>query len=79
MDEYNSGMDPEVSRYFRKILNSFSVALFWLLSVATAGLFFGLALVRNGLRWYNLLFYALFLLTFGLLLRYLYRVWGKKP
>jgi len=78
MDEYNSGMDPEVRKYFRKIINSFSACLFWLLSVVTAGLFFHLGFVDEGLKWYNLVFYFLFLLTFAALLRYLYRLWGKR-
>ena len=75
MDEYNSGMDPEVKRYFRKILSSFSWGLLWLLAAATAGLFFGLALIRDGFRWYNLIFYLLLVLSFLWLIRYYIRLW----
>jgi hypothetical protein len=78
MDEYNSGMDPEVKRYFRRIINSFSYALFWLLAVSTAGLYFGLAFPHNGLRWYNWLFYLLALATLLLLIRYFLRSWKKE-
>lgn len=51
MDEYNTGMDPEVKKYFRKIMNSFSVGLLWLISFTTAGIFFQLGFVRNEIRW----------------------------
>ena len=78
MDEYNTGMDPEMKRYFRKIMNSFAAGLFWLLMMVTAGLFFGLGIAKNGLRWYNILFYLVFLVTFALLARYFYRVWTRK-
>lgn len=78
MDEYNRGMDPEVRRYFRKIMNSFSVGIMWLLSMATAGLFFDLAIVRNGVRWYNIAFYGLVLVSFMGLVYYYYKTWSKK-
>ena len=79
MDEYNSGMDPEVKRYFRKILNSFSVGLLWLLSFATAGLFFRLGIISDGFQWYHALFYVLLGASFILLIRYYYKLWNKKP
>jgi ABC-type spermidine/putrescine transport system permease subunit II len=78
MDEYNTGMDPEVKRYFRKIINSFSIGLMWMLSVATTGLFYGLGISRNGIKWYNILFYLLSLITLAGLIYYLYKVWNKK-
>lgn len=78
MDEYDRGMDPEMKRYFRKIINSFSVGLLWLLSMATAGLFFDLGIVSQGIRWYNIVFYLMALGSFAALLFYYYRVW-KEP
>ena len=79
MDEYNSGMDPEVKRYFRRIINSFSIASMWLLTVSTAGLYFRLAIVNDGISWYHILFYILAAGSFVLLLAYLYKTWSKKP
>ncbi|MFL5738671.1 MAG: hypothetical protein ACJ75B_00530 [Flavisolibacter sp.] len=78
MDEYNTGMDPEIKKYFRKILNTFSVALFWMLTMATTGLFFELGITKNGWRWYNFVFYLLFLLSLLALIRYFYKTWNKK-
>lgn len=78
MDEYDRGMDPEVKRYFRKIINSFSVGLLWLLSISTAGLFFDLAITGEGIKWYNIIFYAVALISFAGLIFYYYKVWGRK-
>ena len=78
MDEYNTGMDAEVKIYFRKIMKSFSVGLLWLLVSVTAGLFFKLGHLQHGWQWYNAVFYALLVLTFLLVVRYLYYLWRKK-
>jgi hypothetical protein len=75
MDEYDSGMDPEVKKYFRKIMNSFSLGLLWMLIFSTAGLFMGLGIIRNGLQWYNILFYIIAIASFIGLLFYFYKVW----
>jgi ABC-type bacteriocin/lantibiotic exporter with double-glycine peptidase domain len=77
MDEYNSGIDPEIKRFFKKIINSFSIGLLWLLSMFTAGLFFNLGITHNGIKWYNIVFYIIAVLTFIALLFYFYRVWKK--
>jgi hypothetical protein len=37
------GMDPEVARYFRKILRSLFAGLMWLFINITAGIYFELA------------------------------------
>ena len=75
MDEYNSGMDPEIKKYFRKILSSFSWGAIWLLSIATLGIFFQLGFVADGFRWYNVLFYLILLASLFQLLRYYYKIW----
>lgn len=69
------GWDPEVKRYFRKIISSFSFGLLWMMSAVTAGLYFGLAFRKDVPVIYNILFYAIFLASLLLLLRYFYRLW----
>jgi hypothetical protein len=69
------GMDPEVSRYFKKILSSFSVGLLWMLTVATLGFYFELALIDGKLHWYNILFYLFFIASLICLLYYYYKLW----
>lgn len=78
MEQYNTGMDSEVKVYFRKIMKSFSAGLFWLMVMATAGLFFKLGYLNKGWHWYNAVFYALLLLSFLLLIRFYYKVWSKR-
>ena len=68
-------MDPEVKKYFRKILNSFIAGFLWLFASATSGLYFKLGIFSSSVQWYNILFYALLLLTFFLLLRFYYVCW----
>lgn len=77
MDEYSTGMDPEMKRYFQKIMKTFGVGLFWMLVMGTAGLFFRLGLTKDGVRWYNLLFYGVFVITLVSVVLFFYRVWTK--
>lgn len=78
MDEYNTGMDPEVKRFFQKIMATVGAALLWIMLMAVLGLYFRLGYFVNGLDVYNSIFYIVFFATLGLLLRFLFRVWGKK-
>jgi len=71
----NSGMDPEVKHYFRKIISSFSVGLMWMLTMGTAAFYFELALIEGKLRWYNYLFYAGFIISLIWLIRFYYKMW----
>jgi len=75
MDEYNSGMDPEMRRYFRKIMSSFSWGAMWLISISTLGIFFQLGFVADGFKWYNMLFYVILIGSLVMLLRYYYKMW----
>ena len=75
MDEYNTGMDPELKKYFRKILNSFSVGALWLIVIATLGMFFQLAIVKGTVKWYNIIFYLILFSSLLMLIRYYYKVW----
>ncbi len=71
----NSGMDPEVKLYFRKIISSFSVGLLWMLIIAIGAFYFELALIDVRARWYNYLFYAVFIMSLALLIRFYYKMW----
>lgn len=68
-------MDPELKKYFKKILNSFIVGLLWLLAISTLGIYFELGFLNQGLHWYNMTFYIFFLASFLLLIRFYYRLW----
>jgi hypothetical protein len=70
------GWDPEVRKFFVKILNTISMGLIWLLAVFTAGLYFGLATHPNIV--FALSFYAGFVITLVLLVKYLLRLWRQE-
>ncbi|MGI8597936.1 MAG: hypothetical protein ACR2KB_01655 [Chitinophagaceae bacterium] len=78
MDEFNQGMDPEMSKYFWKIVYSFSFGLVWMLTMAMSGLYFRLAIIEVSIRWYNIVFYIVFLATLILLIRYFFKSWKHK-
>lgn len=77
MDEYSSGMEPEVKKYLKKVLNSFFVGAFWLITIATAGIFFRLGFVSDGFKWYNIVFYFIAVTSLFFLIVYYYKVWNK--
>jgi hypothetical protein len=70
------GWDPEVKKYFQKILNTIFVGLLWMVAVATAGIRYELAwqtAEKSSISVY--IFYAIAVITFLLLLRYYYKLW----
>ena len=69
------GWDPEVKKYFQKILNTIGYGLLWLMAALTAGLYFGLAHHANTL--YSAIFYIVLVVSLFLLVRYYYRIWKK--
>jgi hypothetical protein len=78
MDEFDQGgIDPQVKRYFRKISSSFYYGMLWMLAMSMLGLYFQLGFVANGFRWYNIVFYLVFLFTLFLLVRFFYRTWKE--
>ena len=69
------GWDPEVKKYFLKIIRSFTYGLLWMMACATAGIYFKLAYSGGKPFIYTILFYAGMLITLLLLVRYLYKTW----
>jgi len=68
-------MDPEVKKYFKKIINSFTIGLLWLFLIVTFGLYFQLGFISGKLQWYNFIFYLFLVLSFLFLIRFYYKVW----
>jgi hypothetical protein len=71
------GWDPEIKSFFKKIMNSISITLLWLLIIATAGLYFGLAFSNGKPVLYTVIFYIALTGSFAWLVVYLYRTWNK--
>ena len=68
-------MDPEVKKYFIKILYSLSIGLLWMALNTTAGIYWEMAIISNGLSILNVLFFVWLLLSLAALLYYYYRTW----
>jgi hypothetical protein len=73
-----TGWDPDVRKYFRKILNSISVGLFWLMSCATAGIYYELGFFIGKPLWQPILFYSIMIITGAFYLRFLINTWKEK-
>jgi hypothetical protein len=71
------GWDPEVKKYFLKIISTISYGIFWLMSTVTAGIYFQLGWTRERPLYAVVLFYIIAVVAFLLLLRYYYRLWKK--
>jgi hypothetical protein len=71
------GMDPEVARYFKKILKSLLAGLLWLFINITIGIYFQLAYSKSYTDFVHILFFVWLALSLGLLIWYNYRLWGK--
>ena len=71
------GFDPEIKRYFRKIINSFSWGFLWLFSNTIAGLYFKLGFISEWPLIFSIVFYILSIVTLILLIQYYYRIWGR--
>lgn len=72
------GWDPDVKKFLRKVLNSISMSLLWLMASATGGLYYELGYSAGKPVIYTILFYAVMLVTLLLLIRYLYNTWNKE-
>jgi uncharacterized membrane protein len=70
-----SGWDPEVSKFFRRILNSVSLVLIWMIACATAGIYNELAFPGKSPVAYVIIFYVCAVVSLFFLLRYLIKAW----
>lgn len=69
------GMEPEVKKYLKKVMNSVFIGLLWLSLNVLGGLYWDYAIVSGGLSLGNIIFYVWFILSLAFLLRYYYKVW----
>ena len=73
-------MDPVVSEYLKRILNTISFTVLWMAINSTAGIMYQFAYLQEGagIQVENILFYLWLILSFIALLYYLIRLW-KNP
>jgi len=75
--EQEQGWDPEVKKYFRKILSTISYGLLWLMIVVWAGIYHQLGWQDGKPLFYVIIFYVAAVASLGFLLFYYYRLWKK--
>jgi hypothetical protein len=73
-----SGWDPKATRMFKKIMNSVSFTLLWMITMATAGFYFEMAIIEKTLAVKNIIFFSVFFISLLLLIRYLYITWKSE-
>ena len=71
------GWDSEVSAFFIRIVNAIAMTVIWMLTASTVGLYAGLAVPGRYPVWATFLYYALLIISFVVLVRYLRRTWKK--
>ncbi len=72
------GWDPQISRFFVRIINALAWTLIWMIGSATAGFYFGLAFPERYPFWVCSIYYVIVALTLIGLIRYLFRLRGAK-
>ena len=71
-------MEDDAKRFLRKIVSTLSVAILWMLINMTWGIYLGWMIVEDHVRTGNILFYAWFVISLGLMLFYFSKLWGTK-
>lgn len=71
------GWDPDVSKFFVRIINAIALTIIWMLSASTIGLYAELAVIGRYPWWVTLLYYVCLILSFAFLVRYLRTNWRK--
>lgn len=71
------GWDSEVSAFFIRIVNAIALTVIWMLTASTVGLYAGLAVPGRYAGWVTYLYYALLVISFAALVRYLRNAWKK--
>lgn len=69
------GMDPELKKFFLRIMYTISWGIFWLGAFVAAGLYFRLAWDNQQPLIARILFYVGAVTSLFFLLRYYYRIW----
>jgi len=71
------GWDPDVSKFFVRIINAIAVTIIWMLTASTVGLYAGLAVPGQYPVWVTILYYSFLIGSFILLARFLRNNWRK--
>lgn len=67
--------DPDLRKYFRKIIHSLFYGLLWMAAGITAGIYYKLAFFDSKPALYVVLFYIGLITTLAFLIRFYIKVW----
>ncbi len=73
----SQGIDPEMLRMFKKIINGVSAVILWAMINLTLGIYMGWAFIYDGFHWLNGIFYGLFVVSLAGLVYYIVKLWNK--
>jgi hypothetical protein len=73
-----SGMEPEVQNFLKRIVQTVSVTLLFLMLHMTFGIYLNWAFFEGTPRAGNIIYYFVFLLSFAGLIYFYYRLWKGK-
>jgi uncharacterized membrane protein (DUF373 family) len=69
------GIDQETGIFLKKIVNTISAVLVWMILHVVFGLYYQYGLFETSPNWINLLYYSAFIVTLFLLVFILKRIW----
>ncbi|HMO32778.1 MAG TPA: hypothetical protein PKE63_09630 [Lacibacter sp.] len=70
-----SGIEPEVRDFLKRVLQTVSMGMVFLLLHMTFGLYFNWAFFEGSIRTGNVVYYVIFLASLAGLIYYYYRLW----
>lgn len=73
-----SGMEPEAQDFLKRIVQTVSVGILFLLLHMTFGLYLNWAFFEGAPRIGNIIYYIIFLASFAGLIYFYYRLWKGK-
>lgn len=70
-----SEMEPEARDFLKRVMQTVSVGLLFLLLHMTVGIYFNWAFFEGSIRIGNLIYYLIFILSLAGLIYYYYKLW----
>jgi NADH:ubiquinone oxidoreductase subunit 3 (subunit A) len=74
----SSGIEPETRDFLKRIIQTISMGLLFLLLHMTFGLYFNWAFFEGTIRTGNIIYYIILLISLAALVYYYYRLWKGK-
>ena len=74
----SSGIEPETRDFLKRIIQTISMGMLFLLLHMTFGLYFNWAFFEGSIRPGNIIYYIVLLLSLAGLIYYYYRLWKGK-